>query len=209
MNFITKITAAGVIAGALSAPVFASCIHDNYQRSTATVIVSDGKGSGVYLGDGRVLTAAHVTVGNTKVSVVIDGASYAGTVILQDTATDVAMVQVAGNVKAPVANISCRTPSVGEQLEAIGNPLDYGVIHTWGRVAGKAMPYGPWASGVFSDMVVGAGMSGGPVFDGHGQVVGIVVAGTGAKVGSLSFFVPGETICAVLARPTIVAEGKN
>lgn len=86
-----------------------------------------------------------------------------------------------------------RTPSNGETIVAMGNPLDLGMTLVPGT-------YNGIATGSFYDRIhfsgsINPGMSGGPAIDASGAVVGINVATAGNQI---SFLVPVQKLAALL-----------
>ena len=73
-------------------------------------------------------------------------------------------------------------------------------------MSGSARKHGPWASVLVFDGTVAPGMSGGPVLDRRGFVVGLTVGrmatpiGFGAALLPVSYVVPSSTVCNLLAR---------
>jgi len=155
-----------------------------------SVLLEDGNRatcSGVYLGDGVVLTAKHcVTPENAKVKsavVIFDNDGKADGAPAPDAAalwtsdkTDIAAYKIAVNVDVRSAELACRDPKIGEPIEVVGNPLGVEFVHTWGKVAGVVRTMFGEESIVPIDVMVASGNSGGPVFDAAGKVLGIVVS---------------------------------
>lgn len=164
--------------------------------------LENGHGSGVHIGRGLFLTAAHVVdlpVFELKLS---DGSVYPGELLWASKEYDVALVQVVVvdiDVTPAAAVLACAPLQVGEAIHAIGNPFDLGITTTHGRVAGLDGGKSLWKEVVVADMTVGAGMSGGPVFGAFNALRGIVVGAFG-QLSSLSFIVPSSTICKLMAR---------
>ena len=168
-------------------------------------------GSGVIVGARLVLTAAH-TVHDSSASVVFaNGREISSAVLWRGEGEyDLALLLLAEPAPHAPATLGCRDPSVGEELVGAGFPMRGGWTGAWGRAASPA-PYGSDRVHRIVAMPVVPGMSGGPVFDRRGRVVGLMVAlmamplpgVMGQPVPSatgLGFIVPGETICLGLAR---------
>jgi S1-C subfamily serine protease len=168
-----------------------------------------GHGSGVYIGDGLVITAAHVVTnieGDFKVKTET-GNVIKAELLWSSAARDVALIRVSGTNGLSVARLDCVTPQVGERIHARGNPLSVEFFSTWGHVSTVQRTYGHWLEAVGVNMTVLPGMSGGPVFGESGAVVGIAVGvlmapsgfGSAAPTG-VGLIVPGSTICQLLGR---------
>ena len=173
---------------------------------TLKVIVLDGHGSGVHVGNGFAFTAAHVVGDQTTTKVkTSDGAIDDATVLWVNKERDVALIKLA-HIRPAAANLSCRTPTPGEAVEARGNPNDLEFVSTYGRVGGKPLGYAHWLNVVPLSMSVVVGQSGGPLFDANGSVVGLNVASMVAQVQifpsfvGIGYAVPGTTLCELLAK---------
>jgi S1-C subfamily serine protease len=178
--------------------------------------VGGGHGSGSHLGNGVILTAAHVVTGETTVRVRIASACvpFAPTpatscsvtvpaeVLWTNSKFDVAMLRVEDveTFKVHRIGIDCSSPKLGEAVIAKGFPLDMGRVETRGYIAGETKALGGlWAEGVIVDIAGGAGMSGGPVVNANtGKVRGIVVGAAG-RISPLMVAVPSSTVCALVA----------
>lgn len=170
------------------------------------VMVGNGHGSGVHIGNGYVLTAEHVVARSLKapkdkpLPVAIradDGSEVTGQVLWASAQYDVALVKV--HSAAGAADLACRPLVIGETVMAYGNPLTLQWARSWGRVSTDEQEVGRWPRAVAMDTAVMPGSSGGPIFDEAGNVVGLVVGMTTRGAG-YSFVVPAPVICELLAR---------
>lgn len=164
-----------------------------------------GHGSGVHIGNGYILTAAHVVRDETTMDVTTDtGETVKGTVLWANKAHDVAMVRA--EVDAKASHLSCREPTAGEEIVIAGNPNDQKFINAYGRVGGESREYGPWKRVFIADATIIPGVSGGPTFDAKGDVIGInvgvmlVQTGISASIARLGYVVPGAVVCMLMAR---------
>ena len=164
-----------------------------------------GHGSGVHLGDGRILTAAHVVEGHSEVAVRYSkGGEDKATVVYVNRQYDFAVIQV--SYAGPAAVLSCAIVEVGAPLEAIGNPWALEFVTTRGHASGASRQLGPWAEIRVDNIVTGPGMSGGPVFDRRtGRLTGITVGGLAQGSGfapvftlGYSFTLPTSVICRLM-----------
>lgn len=175
-------------------------------KAISTVLLSDdsGHGSGVHLGHGFILTAAHVVEDHPEMDVTdSDGHKQTGKVLWANKTYDVALIRVPkANLAASPLNCSAAPPRVGDEVVAIGNPLSIGTIRTWGHVSALADERGPFATAIMVDLTVAPGMSGGPVFDKAGNLVGIVNAfATSGPFGyAISYVVPIAAACTLMGR---------
>ena len=175
--------------------------------SVVKLIDKTGHGSGVHIGGGYVLTAAHVPGGKKAMAYVRDdGKRGQAKVIWASPEYDVALMKLDAAEGLAESNLECRAPAKGETVLLEGNPLILEGITTWGRIAGGETSLGPWASVLPVDASIAGGMSGGGAFDVEGNLIGINVGamvqslGLGGTYVGLSLIVPGSTICGLLAR---------
>lgn len=156
-------------------------------------------GSGFFVGDGHVLTNAHVVAGAAEVEVEVGGAGCTGRVIARDEALDLALVRVEGATGSPL-----RFAPHGGQPGSAVFAYGYGVVGsenvlllvTRGTVSARDTA----AKQLVFDAKVNPGNSGGPLVDGDGRWVGVVVAKSRASerqaVESLGFAVEGGAAAA-------------
>lgn len=166
--------------------------------STVKVMLDMGHGSGVHIGNGFVLTAAHVVQANKTVKLKTqDGTEIDAPVLWSSPAYDAALVY-APALKAESSPFSCRAPVAGELVRAYGNPRHVEFAQTWGRVSGMAPEDAADKGNVVVNITFIGGMSGGPVFDEQGHVIGLVQAVLGQT--AFGFMVPMSSICHLLGR---------
>lgn len=204
------ISIACIIAGLLWLGVTNKTEPAGWALSTLKVMTADGgHGSGVHIGSGLILTAAHVVDGVEHVRVKSShGGTYPATVLWANAAYDVALLD-AQLFMVRVSHLSCRALAVGATLRAIGNPGGLEFITLRGHVSAPPQRYDELASAMILDMTIAPGMSGGPVLDSKGEVVGLVNAMMAVPTSLLSvslmpigYAVPGTAICRLLARGT-------
>lgn len=112
--------------------------HDDI-RAVVEVIDGKGHGSGVHIGNGYVVTAAHVVGDNKSMTLKSpDGGTQEAEVLWRNKTYDVALMRAADPDKLGTAHLACRTPKAGELISAKGNPLNIEFVTVWGRVAGDA-----------------------------------------------------------------------
>ena len=171
----------------------------------------NGLGSAVYIGHGRIVTAAHVVVGAKVVSLKSsDGRISSATVVAIDEKTDLAILRT--DMRLLPADLSCAAAPVGTSIVAIGNPQGVEFVSSYGRIAGKARPVATSRLVYVTDMTTVMGQSGSGVFA-DGKVVGVVSAvmlaplqvpgRDGVYVPSLvgfGYVVPSTLVCEMLAK---------
>ncbi len=173
--------------------------------ATVKVILKNGHGSGVHIGNGFVLTAAHVTGDTATVELKTkDGKTRPADVLWVNKTYDIALLRTSPEI-LPAAHLDCRLVSDGTIIEAVGNLQKIEFVSAYGRIAGEPRAQGPWKSVFVTDITTVQGQSGGPVFA-DGDLVGITVGVMAAQAGFSSslvgfgFVVPSSDVCALLGR---------
>ena len=136
-----------------------------------------GAGSGIVLGEGRVLTNAHNIRGSQATVTFADGRTAEGTVAGHDIDGNLAVIEAdTGQVAAlPWA---ATAPSFGMAVFALSNPGGRGLRVTFGTVSGIDRSFrGPRGLRITGSLEHTApllpGSSGGPVLDAEGHLLGI------------------------------------
>jgi serine protease Do len=137
-----------------------------------------GVGSGVVLGEGRVLTNAHNVRGDTVMVTFADGRTAEGNVAGRDIDGDLAVIDVdTGGV--PALPWASGTPAeIGTAVFALANPGGRGLRVTCGFVSGVERTFrGPRGHRITGSLEHTApllpGSSGGPVLNAEGELLGI------------------------------------
>jgi serine protease Do len=171
-----------------------------------------GQGSGFIVSpDGLIMTNAHVVRDASEVIVKLtDRREFRAKVLGSDPKTDVAVLRIDAKNLPTVPLGSTRTLKVGEWVLAIGSPFGFENSVTAGVVSakGRSLPDDSLVPFIQTDVAVNPGNSGGPLFNGRGEVVGInaqIYSRSGGYQG-LSFAIPIEL--AVQIKDQIVATGK-
>ena len=176
-------------------------------ESMVKVLVGTGHGSGVHIGNGLARGAALVVDDVKSVRLKLTNSQIvSGEVLWASKGRDVALIRADYPHRMAATNLECRPLMVGEDISIYGNPLSVDAMRTFGRVGGQPRSMGEWKRVVPVDASAAPGNSGGPVFDADGDLVGLLVGaalmpiGFGASLVGISYFVPAETICELLAR---------
>jgi serine protease Do len=170
-----------------------------------------GVGSGFLIGNGLVLTNAHVVDGASELTVrLADKREFKGTVVGADRLTDVAVVRIDAKDLPHVKIGDPQKLRVGEWVAAIGSPFGLESSVTAGIVSAKsrALPQETLVPFIQTDVAVNPGNSGGPLFNMEGEVVGInsqIFSTSGGYMG-LSFAIPIDI--ALKVKDDLVAYGK-
>jgi len=113
-----------------------------------------------------------------------------GEVLRSDKNRDVALIKTEPIAVHPIM-ISDSEPNVGEEVYVLGSPLGdkFNTTLTRGILSGyRTLEEKRYLQ---SDVAILPGNSGGPLLDAKGSVIGISVAGLGAKgIAGMNFFIP-------------------
>jgi serine protease Do len=137
-----------------------------------------GRGAGVVVGDGRVLTSAHNLRGATVTVTFPGGRSATGEVVAADREGDLAVVSV-DTAGAPPIRWEPADPALGQVVLAVAPGRGSGGVRvTAGHVSALGAAFrGPRGrlieDGFEHTALVGRGSSGGPVVGADGALVGI------------------------------------
>ena len=155
-----------------------------------------GAGSGfIVSSDGYILTNRHVVEGASEVKVrLVDQREFRAKVVGTDERTDIAVLKIAAT-GLPVVRFG--DPSklrAGQWVLAIGSPFGFQNSATAGIVSaiGRSLPTENYVPFIQTDVPVNPGNSGGPLFNLHGEVIGInsqIFSRTGGFMG-VSFAIP-------------------
>ena len=167
-----------------------------------------GTGSGVVLDrSGHIVTNDHVVRGAVTLVVELhDGTVVAAELLGSDSSNDLAVIRanLPAHLSVPAVFGDSDAVRVGEPVFAIGNPFDLDFTVTSGIISGidrEAHQYlgGRPVRGVLqTDAAVNPGNSGGPLFNGAGEVIGITTAvenpaGQSFFIG-IGYAVPSNTV---------------
>ena len=171
-----------------------------------------GLGSGFIISsDGLILTNAHVVREAKEVTVKLNTRrEYTAKVLGIDTSTDIAVLKIDATGLPVVRLGDSKSLEVGDPVLAIGAPYGLEETATQGIVSakGRSLPGDAIVPFIQTDAAVNPGNSGGPLFDGTGQVVGInaqIYSRSGGFQG-VSFAIPIDVALSV--KEQIVANGK-
>jgi serine protease Do len=138
-------------------------------------------GSGFVIHEsGLVLTNNHVIERADEIQVKLaDGREFAAEVVGRDPKTDVAMLRLQNASDLPTAFLGDSDAlEVGDWVLAIGNPFGLSHSVSTGIVSAKErfIGAGPYDDFIQTDAAINPGNSGGPLFNIHGEVIGINTA---------------------------------
>jgi S1-C subfamily serine protease len=162
------------------------------RSAVVTVLTERGSGTGFYIGSsGWLLTNQHVIGQARAVRVRLPtGRELLAEVVRVDAARDIALLKTEAPGVRPMP-LRMGEPGIGEDVYALGSPLGdaFNTTLTRGILSGvrkvRDLDF------LQSDVAILPGSSGGPLLDKSGQVIGITVAGLGAKgLAGMNFFIP-------------------
>jgi len=201
-----------LVAGAVS-ETNGEARYERFKPSLFTIEVHSGNegakstvGSGYLVSrDGLVATNYHV-VGSYideperySIRAINGTTTTAATLVSFDLVNDLALIRVSRTTAPPLV-LAEAPPPLGSAIVSFGNPEDLGLSLINGVFNGSA------AKGVVDRMLISmplnSGMSGGPILDARGEVVGTNVA-VMRDANSLSFGVPVARLQALLRRPQV------
>jgi len=130
--------------------------------------------------DGYIVTNNHVVENASDIKVSLsDKEEFDAKVVGRDPKTDVALIKIDAKKDLPATSLGDSGKlRVGEWVVAIGNPFGLGNTVTVGIVSakGRIIGAGPYDDFIQTDASINPGNSGGPLFNLHGEVVGINTA---------------------------------
>lgn len=167
--------------------------------------LTQGAGSGVIVRkDGYIATNYHVIEGANKVEVTLhDGTVYNAKIIGADPDNDIAVIKVDAKDLIPVEIGDSSNVAVGDLAVAIGNPLgQLGGTATSGIISALDRTLtieGTTLTLLQTDAAINGGNSGGGLFNGRGELIGIVESKASAVgVEGLAFALPINTISEII-----------
>jgi len=171
-----------------------------------------GQGSGfIVSADGTVLTNAHVVSEADEVVVrLTDKRELKAKVVGMDKLTDVAVLKIDAKNLPTVKIGDPNKVRVGEWVLGIGSPFGFENSVTAGIVSAKSrtLPDEGYVPFMQTDVAINPGNSGGPLFNTHGEVIGInsqIYSRSGGYQG-LSFAIPIDV--AMDVERQLVTKGK-
>lgn len=166
-------------------------------------------GSGFIIEGGYILTNNHVIFGADEIKVKLaDNREFKAEIKGLDERLDLALLKIDAKETLPTAKLGDSDAiQVGEWVMAIGNPFGLaetvtaGIVSAKGRVIGS----GPYDDFIQTDASINPGNSGGPLFNTHGEVVGINTAIVSGGQG-IGFAIPINMAKAII--PQLKEKGK-
>lgn len=171
-----------------------------------------GLGSGVIVSpDGYILTNNHVAGHADEIHVTLmDKREFTAKVIGKDSKTDLALIKIDTSQPLPYAKLGdSKQTEVGDPVLAIGSPFGFNLTVTSGIISAKGRALGGnYDDFLQTDASINPGNSGGPLFNTHGEVIGIntaIYSSTGSNAG-IGFAIPIDLVKSVMQQ--LKAHGK-
>ncbi len=165
-------------------------------RSTVLVTKNGGHGSGAIIGPNLVLTAYHAIRGKGKPDIsFLGGASTTGKVIWSEPDRDLALVKVDIPDGYPAAALHCKEHVPGQHVTTVGHPFRSRWVALSGHLPKKDQYHRRYISLGFR---ISRGVSGGPVFNNEGQVIGITLGLLARRLhdqSGVGFMLPASAFC--------------
>lgn len=175
-------------------------VAEALRKSTVQIHCGNGGatsgGSGVVIGEGRVITNAHVIRRHSICVEGWNGKTMAASCVKIDGARDLALLTAPGLEGIPATLADSARLEAGTPVFAVGNPLGFvgavssGVVHAVGALGGMA-----W---IQADLRLAPGNSGGPLANLQGHVLGI---NTMVVSNGLALAIPSLSVQRFLSRP--------
>ena len=169
---------------------------DPVRLGVVTLSTAGQHGSGFFISPTLILTNSHVVKGHDIVRVtLVTGRKLLGEVIRSHARRDVALVSVEAGGHSPLPLRMDPPLKIGEDVYAIGTPLDRSLSGTVTKgIVSAFRSNEAGLEDIQADVRINPGNSGGPLLDASGNVVGITYAtiretATGGATG-LNLFIP-------------------
>jgi serine protease Do len=155
--------------------------------------------------DGVVVTNNHVVGDSEKIEVTLkDQSSFPARLLGKDDKTDLAVLKIEADRPLPMVNWGNSDKTrVGDWVVAVGNPFGLAGTVTAGIVSsrGRDLGSGPYDDYIQIDAPLNSGNSGGPLFNGDGEVVGVntaIFTPNGGNIG-IGFAIPSNSAHKIVA----------
>lgn len=167
--------------------------------------IESGAGSGVIISEnGYIVTNNHVIEDASSITVTLaDGTSYSAELVGTDADLDVALIKIDATGLDPAEIGDSSTTQAGDKAVVIGNPLGQlggsvtqGIISSVSR---DVMIDGVSHNVMQVDAAINPGNSGGGLFNGRGELVGIIIAkSVNESVEGIGFAIPINDVSDIL-----------
>lgn len=174
-----------------------------------------GQGSGIIVReDGYIITNHHVLEGVVEATVVLaDDRVFRAEIVGVDRTTDLALLKIDAEDLMPISWGDSDEVDIGSPVWAVGSPFGLTGSVSFGILSGKHrvdlnanQQYrgsrdritSRYSDLMQSDVAVNPGNSGGPLVNGHGELIGVNTAIVGESYRGVSFSIPSRVVRQVL-----------
>lgn len=175
--------------------------------------IAEGAGSGIIVKEnGYIVTNYHVIEGANAITVTLhNGTSHTASVVGYDANNDIAVIKISASKLDAVTIGDSDALNVGDMAVAIGNPLgQLGGTATAGIVSALERTLtinNTTLNLIQTDAAINPGNSGGGLFNGAGELIGVVVAkSSGTGIEGLAFAIPINNVAETI--DDIITDGK-
>lgn len=174
---------------------------NDVKKSVVTVDCNTKFGSGVFISDeGYIITNYHVVEGVTDIYVKIENEKKLKAELIKvNRDYDLAILKVNLTTAKGVTLMNSRNTSIGDEVFAIGTPLEknLGQTVTRGIVSGYREMNG--VDFIQTDVSVNSGNSGGPLLNAKGEIIGInTLKASGKNISGIGFAIPSDVVLKML-----------
>ena len=171
-----------------------STLYENMVNASVMISNDYGFGSGVFIDDDVILTAAHVLQQPDLVVELADGTVLEIDDFYIDVKEDVGFIFLDAN-ELHIAKVSTSPGDIGDTVYLVGTPYntDMKFTITKGILSYLNRDHRHWEDLLQTDAEGAPGSSGGPLYDSSGRVIGICVSGF-APGGGLTLCESGQSI---------------
>ncbi|HSO92474.1 MAG TPA: trypsin-like peptidase domain-containing protein [Arthrobacter sp.] len=155
-----------------------AAVRSGVAKINVTLCDGGGVGSGFLVKDNLVVTAAHVVKDQAEISVSVGTEIVRAEVLGVDELADLALLRTTRPVDGHVFTFVSVPPELGEEVGALGYPLEADLTFTAGRVSGlnrqQTIGTRTVTNLIQTDAAVNPGNSGGPLVTLEGDVAGVI-----------------------------------
>lgn len=155
-----------------------AAVRSGVAKINVTFCDGGGVGTGFLVKDDLIVTAAHVVKDQADISVSVGTDIVSAEVLGADEQADLALIRTARPVDGHIFGFVGVPPELGEEVAALGYPLDADLTFTAGRVSGlnreQTIDTRTVTNLIQTDAAINPGNSGGPLLTLGGEVAGVV-----------------------------------
>ncbi|MCB5292704.1 S1C family serine protease [Arthrobacter sp. SO3] len=155
-----------------------AAVRSGVAKINVTFCDGGGVGTGFLVKNDLIVTAAHVVKDQADISVSVGTEIVNAEVLGVDEQADLALIRTARPVDGHIFAFVGVPPELGEEVAALGYPLDADLTFTAGRVSGlnreQTIGTRTVTNLIQTDAAINPGNSGGPLLTLEGEVAGVV-----------------------------------